>query len=227
MKFLPKFLVTILLASLVIVGCSQQTATAPQTNDAQTAVASTLAVMQTQIAEAASSTESSTEAVATEAATEAPTVEPTAVATEVTVPTAEPTTAATPTAVVITNPGAAVSSGPSYRVGDVQDLNYPDGTYMDATMYFTKQWSIKNIGTGTWPADTKVVAVDSNPLQAGTYTIGQVVSPGQSVTIRLPLRAPETVAKYKGKFMLELPDGTRFGIGANFDQPFWVMIYTH
>lgn len=226
MKLLPKFLITILLASLVIVGCSQQpAATTPQTNDAQTAVASTLAVMQTQIAEAASSTES-TEAAATEAATEAPTVEPTAVATEVTVPTAEPTAAATATAVVITNP-AAVSSGPSYRVGDVQDLNYPDGTYMDATMYFTKQWSIKNVGTGTWPADTKVVAVDSNPLQAGTYTIGQVVSPGQSVTIRLPLRAPETVAKYKGKFMLELPDGTRFGIGANFDQPFWVEIYTH
>ena len=225
MKFLPKILITLLLASLVIVGCSQQAAT-PETDYSKTAVANTMAVMQTQIVDLAS-TQAAGVSAGSEAATEAPTEAPTAIPTATAAPVVEATPAPTATALVISNPGSTTSTGPSYRVGDVVDLNYPDGTYMDATMFFTKQWTIKNVGTGTWPKDTKVVAVDKNPLQAGDYTIGQVVSPGQTVTIKLPLRAPETVAKYQGKFMLELPDGTRFGIGPNFDQPFWVMIYTH
>jgi hypothetical protein len=47
------------------------------------------------------------------------------------------------------------------------------------------------------------------------------------VEIKLPLKAPETAQTYKAKFMLETSNGTRFGIGANFDQPFWVEIIAH
>jgi hypothetical protein len=225
LKFLPKFLITLILASLVIVGCSQQVAT-PVTDYSQTAAANTMAVMQSQINDLAS-TQAAAASTGAEAATVVATEAPTALPTATAAPVVESTPVPTATPLVISNPGSTTSSGPSYRVGSVVDLNYPDGTYMDATMFFTKQWSIKNVGTGTWPKDTKVVAVDKNPLQAGEYTLGQVVSPGQTVTIKLPLRAPETIAKYQGKFMLELPDGTRFGIGPNFDQPFWVTIYTH
>ena len=222
MKPLSKILITVLFASLVVIGCSQQ-ATPVQNNGSQTAVASTLVAMQTQIANAAANTNAAAQT-STEAATLVPTPAPTATAAPTVEPTKEPTAAAT---AVIVATSSSQSSGPSYRVGHVYDLNYPDGTYVDANMYFTKIWKISNIGTGTWPADTKVVSVDDNPLGAGSYTIGQVVSPGQSVTIRLDLRSPETAGKYHAKFMLQLSDGTLFGIGANFDQPIWVEIYSH
>lgn len=224
MKSLSKVITIILFAGVLIAGCSQQPTAAATSPDSDAAIANTMAAMQTQIADSSAnaSQPAATEAVST------PTAEPTLIPTATEAPTLEPTATLLPTvAAPVQQSGSEASSGPSYRVGDVQDLNYPDGTYVDVNLDFTKIWKIKNIGTGTWPADTKVVFTDSNLLNAGSYTIGQVVSPGQYVTIRLDLKAPETVGKYKGKFMLELPDGTRFGIGSNFDQPFWVYIYTH
>jgi outer membrane lipoprotein-sorting protein len=223
LKLISKILIIVLFAGLFVIGCSQQ-ATPVQNNEALTSVASTVVAMQTQIANASASNSVSVQPTA-----ELATLEPTPAPTATTAPTPEPTAAPTTevTEAVVPTTSSQTASGPSYRVGNVQDLNYPDGTYMNATMYFTKIWKITNVGTGTWAADTKVVPVEGNLLQAGSYTIGQVVSPGQSVTIRLALRAPETIAKYRGKFMLQLSDGTLFGVGANFDQPFWVEIYTH
>lgn len=220
----PIYVLTILalLAGLTLAGCAQPAATADN-SQMQTAIAGTLAVMQTQVANAnaANATAASTEAVVE------PTVAPTA--------TLEATVAAP--AVVLETPvviptihvsNPTTSSGPSYRVGHVTDLNYDDGSFIDAKLSFTKIWEITNVGTGTWQADFKLVPVDDNPLQAPAYVkIGQVVSPGQTVTIKVDLISPEVPATYTGHFMLEKSDGVRFGIGSNFDEPFWVKIVSH
>jgi len=216
LKPITKMIVTLLTASLVVVGCSQQ-ASPTQTTDMQTAVAQTLAVMQTQI-----NTHAEQTAVVV-ATTAVPTTQPTAAPTATALPTA--TQAATTAPVVI--PTSPSPSSPSYRVGDVKDLNFPDGTYVNMGMHFTKIWQIKNIGTATWKADTKVISEDDNPLNASAYTLGQVVSPGQTVEIHLPMIAPQLVDTYVGKFLLKTSDGTIFGIGTNYDQPFWVKINTH
>jgi hypothetical protein len=212
-------LVTLLVAALVLVGCSQP-ATADQTTGMQTAIAATLSVMQTQISTNASQPAAAAETVV---ATEAPTAVPTATALPTEAPTAAPT--ATTAAAVVAPVNNQTTSAPSLRVGEVEDVNFPDGTYVNANMTFTKIWHVSNVGTATWPADTKIVSVDDNPFGASDTVIGQVVSNGQSVELKINLKAPETVANYKAKFMLETPDGTRFGIGPNFDQPFWILIY--
>lgn len=214
MKSFTKVLIILLTASLVLIGCSQQPTTVPTSDAQSSAVAATLNAMQTQIAAQPS------QAPATVAATVAPTTAPTA--------TTAPTVAATPTtapATVIPVKVGSVDLGPSLRVGDVIDVDFPDGTYVNTGMTFTKTWKITNVGTATWPANTKIVSVDDNPFALADTTIGQVVSNGQSVEIKVTLKAPESAANYKAKFMLETPDGKKFGIGAEFDQPFWVLLY--
>lgn len=221
MKPLTKMIVTLLTASLILVGCSQP-ATSTQTTDLQTAIAGTLSVMQTQINITASQPP-------VVAATQAPTAEPTQAPTSTLVPTPLPTM--TPivqitTVAIPSNQGTGSTSGPSSRVGDVIALLYPNKTYINAGMSFTEIFSITNVGTATWPANTKVISTDDNSFNlADGVTIGQVVSNGQSVELHLNLKAPADVNNYTIKFMLETPDGKKFGIGPEFDQPFTITFY--
>ncbi len=220
MKSIKKLTILALIGAFLLVGCAQQ-ATSPDTTAGQTAIANTVVAMQTQISDA-----NATAAAATEAPTAEPTTEPTATA----VPTVElvPTATEAPAAdVVLSIPVSSDAPfGPSYRVGHVTDLNYPDGTYFNPGMEFTKQWSISNIGTGTWSQDFKIVFVKGDQMDAvASIPLGRVLSPGQSMTISVDLRAPVDVGNYTGYFMLQTADGKNFGIGPNFDEPFWVKIY--
>jgi hypothetical protein len=218
LKTIHVILSLVLLAGLVLVGCSQTTATV-DTGSMETSIAGTLAVMQTKDAE--TNLAAATKAV--EQPTEMPTLEATATMEAVAVAT-ETATAAPTISVAVTEEAL----GPSYRVGHVTDLNFKDGSFVDIRLKFTKRWEVTNVGTATWPADTKLVPVDDNPFGAPDYVyIGQVVSPGQKVKLAVELRCPEVAATYTGHFMLETPDGKRFGIGPNFDEPFWVKIVCH
>jgi PBP1b-binding outer membrane lipoprotein LpoB len=221
LKPITKILIVVLTTSLILVGCSQQ-ASPSQTVDMQTAIAGTLSVMQTQI----NITPNQPVAAAT---TQAPTAEPTQAPTITPAPTDMPT--ATAVAVIATaapNDPVTGSTGPSYRVGNVKALLFPTKTYVNTNLNFTEIFSITNVGTATWLANTKVISADDNMFAlANGVTIGQVVSNGQSVELHLNLKAPEAVNNYTVKFMLETPDGKKFGVGSNFDQPFSVIFYVH
>ncbi|MEA5076988.1 MAG: NBR1-Ig-like domain-containing protein [Anaerolineaceae bacterium] len=220
MKSIKKLTIIALLGAILLVGCAQQ-ANTPETSAGQTAIANTVVAMQTQISDT-----KATAAAATEPATVEPTAEPTATA----LPTIELVPTATEAATVETTLTIPVSSGtpfgPSYRVGHVTDLNYPDGTYFNQGMFFTKQWSISNVGTGTWTEDYKIVFVKGDDVDAPvSIPLGRVLSPGQSMTISVDLHAPVEVGTYSAYFMLQTPDGKNFGIGPNFDEPFWIKFY--
>jgi Ig-like domain from next to BRCA1 gene len=221
LKPLTKMIVTLLTASLILVGCSQP-ATSTQTADLQTAIAGTLSVMQTQINTTASQP---TVVAATQATTVEPTQAPTSTLMPTPLPTATPVVQITTVAIPVSQ-GAGSTSGPSYRVGDVKALQYPSKTYINAGMGFTEIISITNVGTATWPANTKVISTDDNSFNlAEDVTIGQVVSNGQAVELHLNLKAPEDATNYTIKFMLETPDGKKFGVGSEFDQPFTITFY--
>lgn len=221
MKSITKILIVALTAGLVLVGCSQP-ASQPQTTDMQTAIAGTLSVMQTQI--------NVTPSQPAAAATQAPTAESTQAPTATEIPTAMPTPTAMSVAATV-NPVTPVTggyTGPTYRVGNVKALWFPTKTYVNANMSFTEIFSITNVGTATWPADTKIISADDNMFAlADGLTIGQVVSNGQSVQLKLQLKAPEAVNNYVVKFLLETPDGKKFGVGPEFNQPFSVILYVH
>lgn len=223
MKSIKKLTIIALLGALLLVGCAQQ-ANTPDTTAGQTAIANTVVAMQTQL-----SAQKTTDAATSEAPTAEPTAEPTAMPTDTPLPTVElaPTATEGPTAVVkpTSLPVSGTPFGPSYRVGHVTDLNYPDGTYFNPGLTFTKQWSITNIGTGTWTEDFKIVYVKGEQMGAeASIPLGRVLSPGQSMTISVNLKAPSDVGDYTTYFMLQTADGKNFGIGDNFDEPFWVSI---
>lgn len=216
MKSILRLTIIALLASMLLVSCAQP-ANTPDSSPAQTSIAKTVVAMQTQISADA------TKPVA--AATAVPTAAPTATA----VPTIEVVPTATPAATQVIPPTSTsvigTPYGPSYRVGYVKDLNYPDGSYLNPQMDFTKRWSITNVGTGTWTEDFKIVFVSGDQMGAEKSTpLGRVLSPGQTMTIAIDLMAPGDVGSYRGKFMLQTASGVNFGIGSNFDQPFWVDI---
>ena len=212
MKPLAKVIITVLTASMVLLGCSQQ-ASPTQTNEVQTAVAGTLSAMQTQISDAAKQ-----QTAMAALPTQTPVVIPTA--------TFAPTATGSTPVVAATTSTTQESTGPSYRLGYVKALLYPNETYVNTRASFEEIWSIKNVGTATWPADTKVIAADDNPFNlADGTTIGQVVSNRQTFELHVNLKAPEVANNYTAKFLLETPDGKKFGIGSNFDQPFTVLLY--
>jgi hypothetical protein len=217
LKSITKLTILVLLASMLLVSCAQQ-ANIPDTSPAQTSIAKTVVAMQTQISAAETQPAAATAMPIVEATT-APTAEPTVEL----VPTA--TTAATQIIQPTTIAASGTPYGPSYRVGHVKDLNYPDGTYFNPGLEFTKRWSITNIGTGTWTEDFKIVFVKGDQMRAETsIPLGRVYSPGQTMTIAIDMVAPGDVGDYQGYFMLQTADGVNFGIGPNFDQPFWVSI---
>lgn len=216
MKSIKKLTIIALLGAILMVGCAQQ-ANTPDTAAGQIAIANTVVAMQTQISDS-KATEAATAEVATVEATATPMPTVVLVATATEAPTAEAT---------LSIPvSSGTPFGPSYRVGHVTDVNYPDGTYFNKGMFFTKQWSITNIGTGTWTEDYKIVFVKGNDVDAPvSIPLGRVLSPGQSMTISVDLHAPVDVGTYTAYFMLQTPDGKNFGIGPNFDEPFWVKFY--
>jgi hypothetical protein len=57
-----------------------------------------------------------------------------------------------------------------------------------------------------------------------TQPLGQAVKPGESVDISVALVAPEQPGTYTGEWMLQTPDGRRFGLGNRGLTPFWVRI---
>jgi hypothetical protein len=219
LKAIKTLTIIALLGSLFLVGCAQQTSI-PDTSAGQTAIAQTVVAMQTQI---------SSEATQPVTNTEVPTVEPTQAPTATAIPTIElaptATLEITPAVQPTTVPVDGTPFGPSYRIGHVTDLNYPDGSYFNPGLTFTKRWSITNIGTGTWTEDFKIVFESGTQMGAETpIALGRVLSPGQTMTIAIDMKAPSDVGNYVGKFMLQTADGKNFGIGENFDEPFWVSI---
>jgi hypothetical protein len=82
-----------------------------------------------------------------------------------------------------------------------------------------------NAGMSTWTSDFKILFVSGNSMGASTTaTIGQTVAPNQTVDISIDLVAPSTPDTYTGNFMLQAPNGVRFGIGGDASNPFWVKV---
>lgn len=172
----------------------------------QTSVAQTVVVLQTQLA--VNSTP-----IVPEIATNTP---------EAIIPTA--TFTLTPTIQVAT-PTITSTPLPAYRIGSVVDVNYADNTVVKPNESFTKTWRLTNGGSTTWNSNFKLVFVSGDAMGGpASKAIGQSVGPGQSIDVSVVLKAPAVSKTYQGKWIMQTESGANFGIGANADSPFWVMI---
>jgi hypothetical protein len=164
----------------------------------QTAIAQTVVVLQTQLA-----------------------VQPTAELQPTT--TLSPTSTSTPAVIPTAMPLA--TDTPRYKAGPVTDVTYVDNTVVQPGTAFVKTWRIENSGTATWNSNFKIVFVSGDAMGGpASQSLGKLVPPGESIDISLSLIAPATLATLRGNWMLSTDTGTKFGIGPNADQPFWVQI---
>jgi len=172
----------------------------------QTSVAQTVAVLQTQLA--------------VNTTPEAPVIGTNTP--EAVLPT--PTFTLSPT---IPAPTATITftPAPTFRIGKVSDVNYPDDTVVKPNTEFTKTWRITNAGTSTWSSNFKLVFVSGDAMSGpASSSIGQAIPPGGSIDVSVKLKSPAATKTYQGKWMLQTDKGATFGLGANADGSFWVKI---
>lgn len=113
-----------------------------------------------------------------------------------------------------------------FRAEFVRDVTYPDGTYVMPGSSFTKTWRLRNIGTQAWTTETQLVYVSGDPAYAYNVYLPHYVAPGSTVDVSVNLTAPTYGDTVSGQWMLQAPDGTRFGVGCNGSVPVWLSVKT-
>ncbi len=105
------------------------------------------------------------------------------------------------------------------------DVTVPDGTVFEPGTAFTKTWKLQNVGSCTWTTNYALVFVSGNSLAApASVKLTSSVTPGQTANLSVSMVAPGTSGKYTSNWMLQNANGARFGVGASFNQVFWVKI---
>jgi hypothetical protein len=139
------------------------------------------------------------------------------------VETATPTITATSTATA--TPTASPTPACSLRAQFVADVTVPDGTMFAPGTAFTKTWRLRNAGDCEWGRGFSLVFVDGAPMSGTSpLPLPQTVAPDATVDASVNLVAPSAFGRQRGEWMLQDPQGHRFGIGADGQVAFWVEI---
>ena len=105
------------------------------------------------------------------------------------------------------------------------DITIPDGTTLASGTTFTKIWRIKNVGSCTWNQDYDLIFVRGDRMNAPqSLPIPRNVPPGDTIDLTVSMRAPQRNGDYRGFWMLQTPNGDRFGLGPAANLTFWVNI---
>lgn len=99
----------------------------------------------------------------------------------------------------------------------------PNGALKSGAPFY-KHWYIRNAGTCTWDTSYKVRFVDGDLLGgAYVYNLPAVVPPQGVLDLAILFQAPTSPGTYKGRWILESPNGIQFGVGPQ-KIPFWIEI---
>ncbi|KAG1473087.1 hypothetical protein G6F56_001153 [Rhizopus delemar] len=96
------------------------------------------------------------------------------------------------------------------------DLNIPDGTLVEPKKNFIKMWKVKNNGTVSWPAGSRLLFNGGGIFKPypTSYPEGFIIpsiQPGEEACITAELQSPDAPGSYSSIFCFITPDGTRFG----------------
>jgi hypothetical protein len=116
-------------------------------------------------------------------------------------------------------PAAAACSDQASFVSDVTIADY---SKMAPGASFDKVWRLKNAGTCTWSTSYSFVFSKGDQMGAPKSTgLPKTVKPGETVDLKVKLKAPSSAGTYQGNYMLKNAQGQTFGI---YSYPFWVLI---
>ena len=113
---------------------------------------------------------------------------------------------------------------PCYWAAFVTDVTIPDNTAFNPGAAFTKIWRLRNIGDCDWTTGFEVFHSSGDRLDGATFDMPERVEPGETVDLQVNLEAPNGSGDYRGYWLIEASDGTRFGLGDAQTGSFWVDI---
>jgi hypothetical protein len=209
---------TVLAISLVLVGCGPA---APAVTEVPlgTQAAQTVQFMLTQVALAATSTPTLALPLPTathppETATLPVPILPSATASLIFTPPFYGTPGVHPTLTTFCNA--------AFFVGDI---GLKDGAKLAAGETFRKTWDVRNIGTCTWSREYRLVFNGGKHMDGPDWArFPEIVEPGDHLFLSVTMIAPAKSGTYIGYWMLQAPDGSKFGVGDNGLTPLTVKI---
>jgi len=209
---------TVLAASLVLAGCSMG---APAVTEVPlaTQAAQTVQAMLTQVALAATST--ATVALPLPTATLPP---PTATLLVPLLPSATASLIFTPAfyGTPGVHPTLTTFCNAAFFVGDI---GLKDGALLPAGETFRKTWDVRNIGTCTWSREYRLVFNGGKHMDGpNSARFPEIVEPGDHLFLSVTMITPAKSGTYIGYWMLQAPDGSKFGVGDNGLTPLTVKI---
>jgi hypothetical protein len=98
-------------------------------------------------------------------------------------------------------------------------------TLMSPGSAFMKTWTLKNVGTCQWGKGYALVFVEGNPMGGpAEIPFTASVPAGAVYTFAVNLVAPQSEGEYKGYWMIQTPQGIRFGVEPDGKTAFGVSI---
>ena len=209
--FTQPFLGSLLLALLFLSACGPTTTPTSAAEYIATQVGGTLQAQATQDMAETLIARMTQQAIPTATFTPLPTATLLATPTTLPTPTQQPTTAIyVPPAVTSTPTRTALCLHATL----ISDGDIPDGKEMSPNQAFTKTWTFKNTGTCTWTTEFDIFFVSGDQMSAPSILdFPQMVKPGESVTISIPMVAPSAPGTYTGYWIFADQGAKRFGIG--------------
>ncbi len=131
----------------------------------------------------------------------------------------------TPTITSTLPPMSPTISPTTCLQAEFTDIDVPPGTIIPLGSTFTKNWSLRNIGSCTWTPAYQLVFFSGEQMGApSSINFPYDVAPGQLIIMSVPFTAPSTSGHYTSLWKLRSDSGTLFGVGASANDPLVVDI---
>jgi len=122
-------------------------------------------------------------------------------------------------------PSSTLAVEPGCYLAEYVSETISDEIVMSPGRFFTKTWTIKNVGKCVWTKDFRFV-FESGELMTerdSVEFIKDTVPPGKSITITLKMLGSEEFGEHIGYWKIQTPEGYRFGTGEE-NKALWLRI---
>jgi hypothetical protein len=120
----------------------------------------------------------------------------------------------------------STASGPPCNAAQfVADVTVPDNTTFSPGAGFVKTWRFKNVGSCSWTTSYQVLFASGDPMGAPpVFNLTSSIPPGATGDLSVSLTAPSSAGTFQDYFKLRAGNGSVFGVGPTFSDPFWTRI---
>jgi hypothetical protein len=111
----------------------------------------------------------------------------------------------------------------AFFVDDIGPIQ--DDSEVKAGTKFTKTWDVRNIGLCTWNRSYRLIFQYGQHMNGpNSVDFAEIVPPNKNFWISVTLTAPQSAGVHTGQWYLQDPDGNRFGVGPDGNEPLIVRI---